>query len=49
VKEPWRTSMKGRMGNTKKGAALGFDSNPHPRFVLLETRSKSLPKGLETS
>jgi len=25
VKEPWRKSMRGRMRNTKKGAALGFD------------------------
>jgi len=25
VKEPWKTSKKGRMGKGKKGAALGFD------------------------
>jgi len=45
VKEPWKICKRDRMGKRKKGAAL----NPHPRLVLLDTRSKLLPKGLRTS
>jgi len=30
VKEPWKTSKRGRMGKGKKWAALGFDFKPTP-------------------